>query len=246
MRIDLNADVGEGGIFDEQLLQIVSSANISCGAHAGNRETITAAIQWAIQNNVSIGAHPSYPDRAGFGRHAMHLSTVELRKSIHEQLELVQDLTMANGGTLVHVKPHGALYNQAAVDLELATDLVDIVKEFNKQLNIVALAGSVLLQVAEKQGMRVKAEAFTDRRYSADGTLVPRTDSRAMIHDTQQAITQSLQLLLSGTITSLHGDTVHLHADTLCLHGDNPQALVFAQQLRKAFEQAGITISAQL
>jgi len=243
MQIDLNADLGEGGDFDQQLLTLVSSANISCGAHAGSRETMVAAIRGARANNVTIGAHPAYPDRENFGRLPVRLSTTQLRESVYSQLAALQLLVQTEGMKLKHVKPHGALYNQAAVDSELADVLVCIIKDFDARLTIVGLAGSQLLTAASKAGMDSKAEAFADRAYAADGTLLPRSDPRALIEDPQQAIEQTLTLINTGSITAIDGSTINVHVDTLCIHGDTPHALVFAQQLRQALSHAGVSVT---
>jgi UPF0271 protein len=243
MQIDLNADLGEGGAFDQQLLTLVSSANISCGAHAGNTETMIAAIQGARANNVTIGAHPGYPDRENFGRLAVRLSTMQLRETVYSQLAALQRLVHAEGLKLTHVKPHGALYNQAAIDIDLADKLVSIIKDFDAGLAIVGLAGSQLLTAASKAGMASKAEAFADRAYAANGTLLSRTDPRALIQDPQQAVDQTLALINTGSVTAIDGSMIKLHADTICIHGDTPHALVFARQLHQALSHAGISIS---
>ncbi len=243
MQIDLNADLGEGGDFDQQLLKLVSSANISCGAHAGSAKTILAAIRGARANNVTIGAHPGYPDRENFGRHPLRLSAMELRESVYSQLVALQLLVRAENMKLAHVKPHGALYNQAAVDSELANTLIGIIKDFDAGLIIVGLAGGKLLSAASNAGMETKAEAFADRVYAADGTLLPRTDPRAIIDDPQQAIDQTLALINSGSVTAVDGSTIKVRAETICIHGDTPHALVFAQHLRQALADAGISIS---
>jgi len=244
MQIDLNADLGEGGDFDQELLKLVSSANISCGAHAGSTETMLAAIRGARANNVTIGAHPGYPDRENFGRLPVRLSTIQLRDSVYSQLAALQLLVQSEGMALSHVKPHGALYNQAAVDRELADELVSIIKDFDADLIIVGLAGSQLLSAAGKAGMDSKAEAFADRAYAPDGTLLQRSDPRALTENPQQAVEQTLKLINTGSITAIDGSTINVRADTLCLHGDTPHALVFAQQLRQALSNAGVTISA--
>ncbi len=243
MQIDLNADLGEGGDFDQQLLELVSSANISCGAHAGSTKTMVAAIQGARANNVTIGAHPSYPDRENFGRLAVRLSSLQLRESVYSQLAALQLLVQAEGMELTQVKPHGALYNQAAVDVELAEQLVSVIKDFDARLIIVGLAGSQLLTAASNAAMDTRAEAFADRAYASDGTLLPRTDPRALIQDPQQAVEQTLALIKTGSVTAINGSVIKVCADTICIHGDTPQALVFAQQLRQALSNAGVSIS---
>jgi len=242
MHIDLNADLGEGAPHDTELLALVSSASISCGVHAGDPDTMAAAIRQALAHGVRIGAHPSFPDREHCGRTRMQLPFAQLRNHLLYQLGAMNVLVKAQGGRLVHVKPHGALYNQAAEDRQLAEDLVLIVQEFDASLALVGLAGGELLYTTRQVGMRFIAEAFADRRYTSSGTLVPRTDARALIHDPQEALAQSLEIITDGFVTAVDGSRVPVEADTLCLHGDTPEALQFAQTLRAAFEKAGIEI----
>lgn len=240
MRIDLNADLGEGGPHDRELLGIVSSANISCGVHAGNADTLAAAIRHSLAQGVAIGAHPSFPDREHFGRRAMALSFDSLRDHLLYQLHALAGLVQAEGGALQHVKPHGALYNQAAVDAQLAEDLVRIVREFNPGLRMVGLASGKLIAAARAEGMTVWQEAFADRRYAPDGTLLSRTDPRALIHEEEEALEQCLQILTTRSVTAIDGSRVALCADTLCLHGDSAEALAFARRLREGLAAAGI------
>lgn len=242
MHIDLNADLGEGGLHDHELLALVSSANISCGVHAGDPDTMTSAIRLAFAHSVRIGAHPSWPDREHGGRREMRLGFASLRNHLLYQLGAIDALVKAQGAQLSHIKPHGALYNQAATDRVLAEDLVMIVQEFNPALVIVGLAGGELLHAARQAGLRTRSEVFADRAYTAWGTLVPRNDPRALLPDPQLAIAQSLNMIREGYVTAIDGSRVEVEAETLCLHGDTPQALVFAQELRAVFAQEGITV----
>ena len=246
MHIDLNADLGEGGLYDRELLALVSSANISCGVHAGDPDAMSTAIRLAIAHGVSIGAHPSWPDREHGGRREMQLGVASLRNHLLYQLGAIDALARAQGAELSHIKPHGALYNQAATDRVLAEDLVMILQEFNKEFNsalvVVGLAGGELLHAARQAGLRTRSEVFADRAYTAWGSLVPRSDPRALLLDPQQAIAQSLSMIREGYVTAIDGSRVEVKAETLCLHGDTPQALVFAQLLRAAFAQEGITV----
>ncbi len=243
MHIDLNADLGEGGLHDRELLALVSSANISCGVHAGDPDTMTTAVRLAIAHGVRIGAHPSWPDREHGGRREMQLGFASLRNHLLYQLGAIDALVRAQGVQLSHIKPHGALYNQAATDRVLAEDLVMIVQEFNPALVVVGLAGGELLHAARQAGLRTRSEVFADRAYTAWGTLVPRSDPRALLHDSQQAVAQSLSMLRDGYVTAVDGSRVKVEAQTLCLHGDTPQALEFAQALRAVFAQEGITVT---
>lgn len=242
MYVDLNADLGEGAPHDRELLALVSSANISCGVHAGDPDTMAAAIRLAMAHGVKIGAHPSFPDRENCGRTSMQLPFPRLRVHLLYQLGAIDALVKAQGTRLTHVKPHGALYNQTAQDRQLAEDLVLIVQEFDPSLALVGLAGGELFYAARQVGMRYIAEAFADRRYTSTGNLLPRSDSRALIHDPQQALAQSMEIITDGFVTAVDGSRVPVEADTLCLHGDTPEALLFAQTLRAAFLQAGIEV----
>jgi len=242
MHVDLNADLGEGGPHDRELLALVSSANISCGVHAGDPDTMAAAVRQALACGVRLGAHPSFPDREHAGRSPMQMPFAQLRNHLLYQLGAIDALIRAQGGRLTHVKPHGALYNQAAEDRQLAEDLVLIVQEFDASLALVGLAGGELLYAARQVGMRFLAEAFADRRYNSTGTLLPRSDARALIHDPQEALAQSLDIITDGFVTSVEGARVPVEADTLCLHGDTPEALVLARTLRTAFATAGIEV----
>ncbi|TFH71674.1 5-oxoprolinase subunit PxpA [Gammaproteobacteria bacterium LSUCC0112] len=242
--IDLNADLGEGGAFDRELLTVVSSANISCGAHAGSEQDIRQAIRWAIENGVVIGAHPSYPDREHWGRRSMTLSAEQLRDTVMAQLQWLERQVNELGGELHHIKPHGALYNDAAGDAQLARQIARCVKDFDPSLILVGLANSQLLTEGKQAGLKVAAEAFVDRRYRVDGTLVPRSQAQAMIEDTTEALAQSMALIHGSPINVLDGHMISIKADTLCLHGDSAHALAFATALRTALLSQGIHILA--
>lgn len=239
--IDINADLGEGGDFDHELLSLVSSANISCGAHAGTEQDIRQAIQWAIENNVAIGAHPSYPDRENRGRRSLVIAPAELRSSLMQQLHWLTIMVKEAGGRLRHVKPHGALYNDAVHDYRLAELVADCVKEFDPSLTLIGLAGGSLLDAGVAAGLDVKAEAFVDRRYQADGALVPRSQPHALITDTQEALTQALGIVTGQPITTLDGSSLQIRADTLCIHGDTAHALEFARALSSGLSAQGVT-----
>ncbi len=242
--IDFNADLGEGGPSDAELLQLVSSANICCGAHAGDQQSIRGALREAARYGVAIGAHPSYPDREQFGRRNLQLSERDLRKTIHSQLDYLAQEAEQENARFHHVKPHGALYNQAASDPQLAQTLISILQEYDPDLVLVALAGSELEHAGRQAGMQVRAEAFADRRYDSSGRLLPRSRPDAVLHDSREAIEQSLELITAGRVRSADGHWLEIRADTLCLHGDNPEALAFARLLRQAFETEGIRIQA--
>lgn len=244
LNIDLNADLGEGGARDGELLALVSSANISCGAHAGEETDIRSALQLAKKHGVRIGAHPSYPDRANMGRVAMTMSADQLRQSVLAQLTYLQNLAHDASAVLHFVKPHGALYNQAARDLTLARQVASAVKSFDASLTLVGLAGGQLLRAGHEIGLKTCAEAFVDRAYLADGSLLPRSCDGAVIGDTERAMQQALSIITERRVQTHDGQMIPIAADTLCLHGDTPQALVFAQALQKRLGDAGIRIRA--
>jgi len=242
MHIDLNADLGEGAEHDHALLALVSSASISCGVHAGDADAMASAIRHAMAHGVRIGAHPSFPDREHGGRAPMQLAFASLRNHLLYQLGALDALVRAQGTRLAYVKPHGALYNQAATDRRLAEDLVLVVQEFDPGLALMGLAGGELDYAARQQGLRFIAEAFADRRYTSTGELLPRSDERALIHDPEQALAQALEIITEGFVTAVDGSRVPVQADSLCLHGDTPEALLFARTLCAAFAEAGIAV----
>lgn len=242
--IDLNADLGEGSPHDAELLTLVSSANIACGFHAGDAETMLASIREAIRNNVVVGAHPSFPDRENFGRTAMVLPPDIIYGQTLYQVGALAALTHSQGAQLHHVKPHGMLYNQAARDPLLADAIAKAVYALDPALILVGLAGSELIRAAEYYGLSTRQEVFADRGYQADGTLVPRTQVGAMIDDEEQALAQSLLMIESGKVQAITGERINVTAQTLCLHGDGKHALSFARRLRQEFESRNIQVTA--
>jgi UPF0271 protein len=244
MQIDLNADLGEGCDNDEMLLTLVSSANIACGWHAGDANTMRQSVRWAIQNHVAIGAHPSFPDRENFGRSAMQLPPEEIISGMLYQLGALDAIVRAEGGHMVHVKPHGALYNQAAKDAVLANAICAAVRTFNPELALFGLAGSELISAAKQAKLTAIEEVFADRAYNADGSLVSRTLPGAMIEDEAQAIAQTISLVKDKQVTALDGCIVKVNAQTVCLHGDGAHALEFARQIRARLSNERIAIRA--
>lgn len=247
--LDLNADLGESyGPWvmgaDASLLPLVSSANIACGFHAGDPEVMHQTVALALRHGVALGAHPSLPDRQGFGRRAMAISPKEAYSLVLYQIGALAGFARAAGGRLAHVKPHGALYNQAAQDPALARAIAEAVVDFDPGLRLVGLSGSALTAAGEAAGLAVVHEAFADRRYQADGSLVPRTHPEAVLHDPDAVLAQVKGLVETGTVIALDGSTVAVRADTLCLHGDNPEAVAFARRLRASLEQWRIIIAA--
>ena len=246
--IDINSDLGESfGAWtmgnDGQVLQQVSSANIACGFHASDPVTMQKAVVLAKANGVAIGAHPGYPDLVGFGRREMKVSPQDLRAMVIYQIGALQAVCRAEGAKLVHVKPHGAMYNMAAKDEKLALAIADAVASVDDSLILVGLSGSLMADAAAAKGLRFAAEVFADRAYEDDGSLVSRTKPGAMIEDEDLAIRRMITLVKEGTIESIHGKEIALQADTICVHGDSPNAIAFARALRSALQAEGLAIA---
>lgn len=246
--IDLNADVGEGSgpasvAADSELLRLVSSANISCGAHAGDGDTIQAVIARAIALNCALGAHPSFPDREHFGRRELDLPATMIQEFVTEQVAELRGIVKQLGGTLHHVKPHGALYNLAARSEPIAAAIVAGIKTVDPELIVVGLAGGRMIDAATVAGMRAAREAFADRAYQFDGTLAPRAMPGSVHHD-PAAVVEQVRQILRGQVQTLQGTSIRLQADTICLHGDTPGALEFAKQIHTLLTQAGYSIGA--
>ncbi|QHB33404.1 5-oxoprolinase subunit PxpA [Yersinia canariae] len=245
MKVDLNADLGEGCANDKALLQLVSSANIACGFHAGDAQTMRQSVRWAIEFGVAIGAHPSFPDRENFGRTAMQLPPETVYAQVVYQLGALAAIVKAEGGVMQHVKPHGMLYNQAALDPQLADAIALAVKVVDPSLRLVGLAGSELTRAGERAGLVTRQEVFADRRYQGDGTLVPRNQPDALIESDDLALSQTLAMVQRHQVQARDGSWVPVQADTVCVHGDGAHALNFARRLRDSFRQENITVTAQ-
>jgi len=248
-RIDLNCDLGESfGAWrmgeDAALLDLVSSANIACGFHAGDFMVMQQTVGMAVERGVAIGAHVSLPDLQGFGRREMRVTAAEVQAMTLYQLGALHAFVRAAGAQLSHVKPHGALYNMVAHDRPLADAIARAVREFEPRLRLFGLAGSALIDAGKALDLPVAAEAFADRRYLANGALQPRGEANAVIDDAEVATAQALQIALDGTVVATHGERIGLHADTLCLHGDGTHALRLARQLRTTLEASGVRIVA--
>ncbi|BAK78637.1 LamB/YcsF family protein [Pseudogulbenkiania sp. NH8B] len=244
MDIDLNADLGEGCGDDAAILDCVSSANIACGWHAGDAAAMRAAVQAAKARGVAVGAHPSFPDREHFGRSTMQLPPDTVYSGVLYQIGALQAIARGEGVRLSHVKPHGALYNQAARDPQLAAAIVRAVQAADPALAVVGLAGSELVRQARGAGLRALDEVFADRAYQADGSLAPRGTPGALIEDEDEALAQTLQMITEGRVTALDGSRVALRADTVCLHGDGAHAVAFARRLRRELLARGLTLRA--
>jgi UPF0271 protein len=248
VRIDLNADVGESfGPWqlgdDAALIPLLTSANVACGAHAGDPLTIERTVRLAVRNGVAVGAHPGYPDLAGFGRRDLDMAPAELEASIVHQVGGILAFARDAGVELCHVKPHGALYNRAARDEAVAASIASAVRRVSGSLILVGLAGSVLLDAGRAAGLAVAAEAFADRAYEADGSLRSRRLDGALLEDPADAARQAVAIVRDGCVRSHDGPDVPVRADTLCLHGDTPGAVAIARAIRTAFAQASIELA---
>ncbi|MEY3542080.1 MAG: hypothetical protein RLZZ204_892 [Bacteroidota bacterium] len=243
--VDLNCDLGEGCTTDEAIMPYISSANIACGYHAGDVETIKQTLALAEQYNVAIGAHPSYPDSANFGRKEMDLPIQEIKSLVSEQIRIVQSLAAAMGLSLHHVKPHGALYNKAAKDEETAAAIAEAVYTIDPSLILFGLANSESGKAAKKIGLQFYNEVFADRTYTDQGQLTPRTEANAMITTDEEAIRQVMQMLQEETVTSTNGKRIPIQADTICIHGDGEHAVSFAKQINTLIKHSNIKISSK-
>ncbi|PNK60913.1 5-oxoprolinase subunit PxpA [Psychrobacter sp. FDAARGOS_221] len=242
--VDLNADVAEGCGQDDALMGIVSSANVSCGLHAGSYQHMLRTLQLAKENNVRVGAHPGLDDKENFGRIAQELSDDEYRALISYQLGAAKAVCDLVGVELSYVKPHGALYNQAAKDEHLANIVISEIKRFDPNLAVMGLSGSYLISVAKQHGMTSISEVFADRNYESDGSLVSRTKDNALITDPEQATQHALQMITEGYVTSVDGVKVPVEAQSICLHGDSEHAVQFAADIKAKLQQQGIAITA--
>lgn len=245
--IDLNCDLGEGfGPWrlapDDELMPLISSANVACGFHAGDPGIIEHTVQQAKRHGVGIGAHPGYPDRVGFGRRTMTATPDEVRTDVLYQIGAVAAFCRAAGAELQHVKAHGALYNLAVRDAETAEAIAAAVKQFDRNLLFFVLPGSELEAAGEAAGLRLAREAFADRGYLADGSLVPRSRPDAIITDHDVVVRRMVRLVMEGVVDTVDGTDLHLGADTICLHSDTPSALEIATTLRRGFDAATITV----
>jgi 5-oxoprolinase (ATP-hydrolysing) subunit A len=244
MEIDLNADLGEGCGTDEALLDLVSSANIACGWHAGGAIAMHECVRWAVQKGVAIGAHPSFDDRDNFGRKEMDLPPEEIYAGVLYQLGALSAIAQAEGGRIAHVKPHGALYNQAARTPEIADAIASAVHDFDPSLLLFGLANSGLIDAAQRAGLVAVEEVFADRGYRADGSLVPRKEPGALLEDEDQVLDRTLAMVREQRVQAVSGEWVPLNAQTICLHGDGAHALAFARRIRGALNDAGIGVRA--
>lgn len=241
--VDLNADLGEGCGADEELLALVSSASVACGAHAGDDQTMRATVEAALARGVSIGAHPGYPDRAGFGRVETGATPAEIRELMLGQLDAFAGVCAAAGAQLSHVKPHGALYNRAMGDPDAADSIARAVAAFDSRLSVMCMPGSELSRAATAAGLAVAREAFLDRAYVSLTTLAPRAAPGAVISDGAEAAARAERMVLGRVVSAADGTELPIEADSLCVHGDNPAAAGLLRAVRSRLENAGVTIA---
>lgn len=245
--VDLNSDIGEGfGTYtlglDSEIIKHVSSVNIACGWHAGDPIIMENTIKEAVKNNVAIGAHPGYPDLMGFGRRSMDISPKEARAYMIYQLGALSGFAAANGMKVQHMKLHGAFYNTASVNPELAEEVINGILDVDKDIILLALSGTYIAKRAKEKGLRVAQEVFADRAYNTDGTLVNRKIEGAVIHDEKIAIDRIKKMVLEGKVTAINGEEIEIAADSICVHGDNPEAVNFVKFIREELESEGIQI----
>jgi len=225
-------------------MPFISSANIACGFHAGNETIMQQTIELALQHNVAIGAHPSFPDKENFGRTNMHLSAEQVYAIVKEQIEILAEIAAKNNCKLHHVKPHGALYNMAAKDEELSAAICKAIKETDASPLVYALSGSKLISVAAALGLSTCSEVFSDRTYQPDGSLTPRSMPNALLQTEDAVIKQVLQILLNKNVTTSDGKTIPLKADTICVHGDGAHAVEFVKAIHDTLKANNIILQA--
>lgn len=249
MQIDLNSDVGESfGAYrlgaDHEVMRSITSANIACGYHAGDPAVMRRTVKIARDAGVAIGAHPGFPDLAGFGRRELRATPGEVEDMVLYQIGALSAIARSEGGVVSHVKAHGALYNMAARDRTLADAIARAVKSFDPSLVLFGLPGSELLRAGEAAGLQTASEGFADRAYSPDGSLAPRGAAGAVIHDAAEVVRRALRMVGEGRVTSTDGSELTFRVDTLCVHGDTPGAGELTARLRAGLERQGVAVRA--
>lgn len=249
MKIDLNSDLGESfGAYkignDENIIPLITSANIACGYHAGDPLVMDKTLLLCKENGTSIGAHPGFPDLMGFGRRQLNASPKEVEAYVTYQIGALDAFCRKYGLRMNHVKPHGALYNMAVKNEDYAIAIVNAVKNFDSSIKLLAPFGSQMIIQAEKQGLDFACEIFADRAYESDGSLVARTKEGAMITDENKAVERVLTMITDGSVKAINGDIISIKADSVCVHGDGAKALAFVEKLRTAFAENGIYVEA--
>ena len=244
LSVDINADLGEGSGRDGELFELISSASIATGFHAGDSDTMHAAVSAAKKHGVAVGAHPSFFDRENFGRKELKISTPEIFDAVAYQLGVFQAIASSVGVQPNHVKPHGALYNMAVRDRDLAEAIARAIESVDPKLILFAPDNSELARAGEAHGLQIAREIFADRNYLNDGWLVPRARPDALLHDPTEAAERVLRMLREGKVRSVEGRDVEVRGETICIHGDTPGAVEFARKLRSQLEHEGVKISA--
>lgn len=249
LSVDLNCDMGESfGAWqigrDAELMDYVSSVNVACGFHAGDASVIRKTVETAIEKNIAVGAHPSFPDLQGFGRRQMEMSPDEIFDIVLYQVAAIKGICEASGGRLHHVKPHGALYNQAATDKTIAEALAKAVRAIDENLIFYGLSNSFLISEAERIGLKTASEAFADRTYQPDGTLTTRSQPNALIESIEKSVEQVLEMITAQTVTATSGEKFFIRAETICIHGDGALALEFAREINRRLKENNILIRA--
>jgi UPF0271 protein len=248
-RVDLNCDMGESfGAYrigaDDEVIPYITSANVACGFHGGDPAVMRTTIARAKQRGVAVGAHPGFQDLIGFGRRNMDVTPDEVYDLVVYQVGAMLGFTNAAGVTMQHVKPHGALYNMAVANRELASAIVHAVRDVDRGLVLFGLPNSHLVREAQTSGLAVACEAFADRNYMPDGSLVSRKRPDAMVHDEREAIARAIRMVRDGKVTAVDGNDIEIRVDTICLHGDGEKAAEFAKGLREGFTNEGIAVIA--
>lgn len=242
--VDINCDMGEGIGNDELIMPFISSASIACGYHAGDSKTMKETIELCMEYNIAIGAHPSFPDRANFGRTEMDLSYAAIYGLVTDQLIAISKIAKNANAILHHVKPHGALYNMSAKNIILASTIARAVRDFNPALILYGLAGSFSISEAKKYGLKTYSEAFADRTYQDDGSLTSRKQPGSLIESSMQVTAQVLQMIKQKTVTAVSGHTVPVVAETICIHGDGKHAIDFAKAIHQTLRENNIDCKA--
>lgn len=248
-KVDLNSDLGESfGSYtigmDHAIIPYVSSVNIACGWHAGDPLVMAETVKSAMANGAGLGAHPGYPDLMGFGRRNLAVTPAEVKAYTLYQLGALQAFVKAAKGNLQHLKPHGAMYNMAATDAKLAQAIAEAIYEAAPEVILLGLANSEMIKAGKGIGLKVAQEVFADRAYQANGTLVPRSQPGAVIHDAEEAIARVVTMVKKGEVTAITGEKVEMKADSICVHGDNPEAVEFVKRIRSTLESEGVTVTA--
>lgn len=247
VKIDLNCDMGESfGAYkmgnDAEVLKFITSANVACGYHAGDPSVMRKTVELALESGTAIGAHPGFPDLGGFGRRNMNVSEQEAYDLTLYQLGALYGFVKAQGGTLQHVKPHGALYNTAAKDALLAGAIAKAVYDLDPELILFGLSGGELIRAGKHVGLKTASEVFADRTYQSDGTLTPRTQSNALIENDDQAVNQVVRMVKEGVVRDVDGKDISIEADTVCIHGDGAHALAFAEKIHQRLKEEKISL----